>query len=212
MNINFLQKKKIDLKEKISFLDIFKYSKSKTVTRSRIKFGTDLRSKSGFTLVEMLVSIAIFSLVLVVVIGSILVVIDANRKARTLSSVMNNMNFALESMTRTISTGYFVSITDGGSSITVENQYGDIVTYSLQLDPPDTGTGRIIRIMDGQSVPVTAREVEIESLEFEVTNTEPYRQPRVSIIINGVSRIGQKISSDFILQATVSQRNLNLGF
>jgi prepilin-type N-terminal cleavage/methylation domain-containing protein len=62
-------------------------------------------SKRGFTLIELMVSVAIFTVVMVIALGSLLSVSGAERKAETLKSVMTNLNFALESMSRTIRTG-----------------------------------------------------------------------------------------------------------
>lgn len=59
----------------------------------------------GFTLVEMIVSLALFSVVAVIAIGALLKVIDANNKAQSIQSSVTNLNFALESMSRDLRTG-----------------------------------------------------------------------------------------------------------
>ncbi len=61
--------------------------------------------KKGFTLIEIIVSLAIFTVVAVVAVGAFLKIIDANKKAQTLQTAMNNINFALESMVREIRVG-----------------------------------------------------------------------------------------------------------
>lgn len=63
-----------------------------------------------------MVSVAIFSVVMVIALGALLSISAADRKAETLGSVMSNLNFALESMTRTIRTGYdyHCDVTTGG--------------------------------------------------------------------------------------------------
>ena len=53
----------------------------------------------------MLVSTAIFSVVMILAIGSLLTMIDGNNKAQALKLAMNNINFALEGMSRTIRIG-----------------------------------------------------------------------------------------------------------
>src|ERR1039458_2601710 len=55
---------------------------------------------SGFTLVEMMVSIAIFMVVAVVAVAALLKIVDANRKSQTLQDAVNNINFAMDSITR----------------------------------------------------------------------------------------------------------------
>lgn len=60
----------------------------------------------GFTLIETLVSLAIFSMVIVTVTGVILSIITATKRNQAISGVVNNLNYAVDSMVRDISTGY----------------------------------------------------------------------------------------------------------
>src|SRR3989338_1985894 len=59
----------------------------------------------GFTLVEMIVSVALFATVMLVSVGALLSLMGANRKAQALQSVMNNLNVALDGMVRSIRMG-----------------------------------------------------------------------------------------------------------
>lgn len=59
----------------------------------------------GFTLVEMIVSLALFSIVITISVGALLVLISANQQLQEEQSVMTNLSFALDSMTREIRTG-----------------------------------------------------------------------------------------------------------
>jgi prepilin-type N-terminal cleavage/methylation domain-containing protein len=54
----------------------------------------------GFTLVEMLVAVAIFSMVMLIAVGSLLSLIDSNHKAQTIKSAVNNLSFALDGVAR----------------------------------------------------------------------------------------------------------------
>lgn len=60
----------------------------------------------GFTLIELLVSVGLFATVMTMSAGIILSVINGNKKAQQINSVANNLNFAVESMTRDLKTGY----------------------------------------------------------------------------------------------------------
>ena len=51
----------------------------------------DYRQQDGFTLIEMLVSIALFAIVMVVCVGALLSLVTANKKAQALESVMKLM-------------------------------------------------------------------------------------------------------------------------
>lgn len=59
----------------------------------------------GFTLIEIMVSISIFSIVMLIVIGALIMLNDANKKAQAMRAVVDNLNFAMEDMTRSIRTG-----------------------------------------------------------------------------------------------------------
>lgn len=61
--------------------------------------------QKGFTLVEIIVSIAIFIVVAIVALGALLRIIDSNQKSQGLKTSINNMNFALESMSRELRVG-----------------------------------------------------------------------------------------------------------
>lgn len=59
----------------------------------------------GFTLLEMIVALAIFSVVAVIAVGALVRVVGLNRRAQTLQSAMIDLSFALESMSREIRVG-----------------------------------------------------------------------------------------------------------
>ncbi len=59
----------------------------------------------GFTLIEIMVSISIFTVVMLVTMGALLTLNDSSRKAQALRTVIDNLNFAVEDMSRKIRTG-----------------------------------------------------------------------------------------------------------
>ena len=61
--------------------------------------------KGGFTLVEMMVAIAVFSIVMVTAMSALLNVIDANNKAKTIKTAINNISFALEGISKDMRMG-----------------------------------------------------------------------------------------------------------
>jgi len=64
-----------------------------------------LRTQFGFTLIEMMVAVALFSVVMTVSISALLSLVDANRKAQAMQSVMNNLNVSLDGMVRAVRMG-----------------------------------------------------------------------------------------------------------
>jgi prepilin-type N-terminal cleavage/methylation domain-containing protein len=81
---------------------------SDEVRRSRIT-PTDIRIKSlkGFTLLEMIVAVGVFSVAAVLGVSSYLALTAAQKKALTLQSVQDNLRFAIETMASDIRAGNF---------------------------------------------------------------------------------------------------------
>jgi prepilin-type N-terminal cleavage/methylation domain-containing protein len=160
----------------------------------------------GFTLVELLVSTAIFSMVLVAIIGVIVTIMDVNKKSRTLSLVMNELNFTVESMNRSIKTGDVITNSGGTvSSLVVEDQNEDTITYFLQ----GGGIYKQTNTLDSSNK-ITSDEIIIEDLNFIVKHNDPNTQPLVIIAVRGYAEIGGRIKTDFNIQTAISQRKLNL--
>lgn len=64
------------------------------------------RKKAGFSLIELLVSIGLFSVVITMSVGTMVVLLDANAKAQNMNILMTNLSFSLNSISREIRTGF----------------------------------------------------------------------------------------------------------
>lgn len=64
------------------------------------------RAQKGFTLIEMIVSLALFSIVVTTAVGALLALINANQQLQNQQGVMTNLSLALDSMTRELRTGF----------------------------------------------------------------------------------------------------------
>jgi len=62
-------------------------------------------TQSGFTLIEIIVSLGVFSVVITIAVGALLMLVAANDQLQSEQAVMTNLSFALDSMTREIRTG-----------------------------------------------------------------------------------------------------------
>ncbi|NTV44544.1 MAG: prepilin-type N-terminal cleavage/methylation domain-containing protein [Candidatus Yonathbacteria bacterium] len=164
-------------------------------------------SNGGFTLVEMIVAVAIFATVVLIAVGALLSIIDANKKANSLRVVMENLNFAVESIARDIRMGNGYSCGGTGdcsqlSTLAFSDQNGESVSYSLS-------NNALVRTSGGSSITVTSPEVIIQSVRFSVTGSGEGDgvQPRVLITIRGYADAQGRTRSSFSIQTSVSQRD-----
>lgn len=183
-------------------------------------------NKKGFTMIEMLVSTAIFSIVITMIMGTIVTITDASRKARTLTEVMNNLNFSFESMTRTLKTGTNISVSGNpANAISAKDQNGRTITYRFSSDPNQHGITKEIDDPSGltssDEEPIVSDNLKLSSWYIneyysgsnadDPIQTDGGKQPRVFFSIKGRVETAKGIASEFTLQSSVSQRRLELG-
>lgn len=63
------------------------------------------QKNSGFTLIELMVATSIFVVIMLTSMSSLFILLNAGKNSRALRSAMDNVNFAMESMTRSIRMG-----------------------------------------------------------------------------------------------------------
>lgn len=168
----------------------------------------------------MMVSLSIFTLIAVATAGALLALIDANIKAQGLKSVVDNLNVALENMSRSIRFGKDYKCGNivkngeclGEDGISFTSQNSEDIRYYLQEN-------KIYRDVGGiNGVEMTAPEAVINSLKFSIfgagigtgSTGANDGQPRVRITINGKAGVVVSSQSLFSIQTTISQRELDL--
>ncbi len=185
------------------------------------------RDERGFSLVEMIVAVALFAIIMLVAVGALLSLVDANRKARTLESVMNNLNISLDSMVRAMRMGstYNCGATLIPSGTGADCETGDDL-FSFAPYGSDSSQqneryvyffqdGRLYRSQNGgtDSIPITAPEIEIEDVKFYTIGTQSgdIIQPKVVVVIKGTAGTEKlKTRTTFYIQATAVQRSLDI--
>jgi len=193
------------------------------------------QKNNGFTLVEMLVALSLFTIVVTIVAGSILVLISGNQQVVGEQSVMANMSFVMDSMTREIRTGknYYcdssfvsqlapdanqdcvagnnsISFIEAGGSITGSNN--ERIAYYF-----DSTNKTIMRkVENNPEQSIVSNDIYIKDAKFFVTgtkslsdNSRDVNQPTVTIVITATesSVSGEK---PITLQTTITQRELDL--
>ncbi len=70
-----------------------------------MKFLSRKNKNEGFTLIESMVSVAIFSIIMVIGVSALLSVSSANKKSRNLRTVIDSFNYVVEDMSRNFKLG-----------------------------------------------------------------------------------------------------------
>lgn len=171
----------------------------------------------GFSLIELMVAVSIFAIVMVISMGAILTVVNGNKKNQSMQVAINNLNFAVESMTRSIKTGYAYDISDFCKRLELnitEDQGGpagdDRVIYSLRKFDDSDNYGLFIDNQDtGYSGYVTAPDLNITKLCFTEAREGLGFQPHLAIVIQGETTGGKaELSTTFNIYTSVTQRQV----
>lgn len=195
-----------------------------------------IKNKHGFTLVEMTVSIGLFTIVLFIATSAFLSIVNTDRKSRPLRIATDNLNLALEDMTRRIKTGstyycgtiYNTGTNDclnGDTGVFFTDQTDTRVGYKLGTPaqcnaalPTITNYGTkscILRTLNSATwTPVTSPEINITSLKFFVKGSAlalgatPEMQPTVLVIIDGIvgNASDPAKNASFKIQSMITQR------
>lgn len=179
----------------------------------------------GFTIIEMMVALSIFLMVVGIGIGALLNANLISHKSKNLRSIMDNLSFIMEEISRNIRTGYHYQCIDDslilgdphscadGWGLAFENAFGDPDLEEDQWGYYFFGD-KIYKSAQGASpgtfVQLNPSEIVIsDSSGFSVLGAETFpednQQPLV--IIRLVGNINYRgIATPFSLQTTISQR------
>lgn len=157
----------------------------------------------GFTLVETVVTIFIFSIIITVVLSAFVSALNLQRRAFNIQQVEENGNFILESMAKEIRVST-INTSDAcpASSLSVSHPINGTIVYSL------SGTD-LIRTVNGNQYIVNSNVVQFSRLQFCISgNANPdQRQPRVTLVAS-IRSTQTKQQATIDVQTTLSQRRL----
>ncbi|MEK7586017.1 MAG: type II secretion system protein [Patescibacteria group bacterium] len=186
---------------------------------------TNLSKQNGFTLVEIMVATSIFMVIMIVALGALITSSDTAKKAQALRTAMDNVSFAMESMTRSLrmgtnyTCGNTVSL-DGSSPTDCPSGAGAVafVPYSGLGVLPRTVAYKLNQRADNTfalqrcnptCLDMVSSDVNVDYLKFFLngsSSTLDTIQPSISILIRGTVTIkGQ--GTVFAIQTSVSQRS-----
>lgn len=174
------------------------------------------RTIRGFTLIEIIVSVGLFSLVMLVVTSAYLSIITIDKEARATNELVANLSFALDSMSRAVRTGTDYNCQGGGngtcSQLSFTDSTGVATTYHLRSGGV-LGQCTIPGCTVATAVPLTDPRIVVTSLVFSVDGVgaeSPPEQPEVLISIRGTMMASKGKVVDFTLQTSATQRELEI--
>lgn len=183
------------------------------------------QTNKGFTLIELMVATSIFVIVMLASMSSLFILLNSGKSSRALRSAMDNVNFAMESITRSIrmgtnyycaSSGATVNLTDLTSSNVQDcNSGGTLIAFkpqdatALYKTAYQLSNGSIQMTMNGGPwTSITSSDVTIDQLRFFVKGSSPTDNIQASVYIIVKGTVTTKEGSiSFSLQTMASQRN-----
>jgi len=187
----------------------------------------------GFTLIEMMVSLSIFTVVMTVALGALLAVIDANKKSQATQSLMTELNFALDDIARNarVGTNYRCRNNTGINNIGRPRSCGDnnggiLFAFESSQGDPNSDLDQYVYIFEDNTIKKSTRggragsytnmisdNIQIDDMEFRVTGARGISsndlQPRALILISGTAGTQDKTRTEFNIQTTITPRILD---
>lgn len=191
-------------------------------------------NKKGYSLIEVMVAVTIFSIVIAAPTGFLVGSLKAQQKALASQKLLANTSHSLEYISRalrmsrkelstiltnaclvqdsTILYGHNYQITREGNGLRFINYKGECQEFFWDLSD-----NRLKEVKDGtEPVPLSAEDSEIISLKFNLigeTQADDF-QPRVTLFldIKGAKDKKSELQPEIKIQTTVSQRNLDVAY
>lgn len=173
----------------------------------------------GFTLVEIIVSVGLFSVVMLVSTAAYLTIIMLDKEARATNELVVNLSFAVDSISRNIRTGKDYSCAGVGngtcSQFSFTDSQGQRVTYLLK----GATVGQCVFAADDTTqcnsslaVSLTDPRINVNALVFHVrgVGVSDLLEPQTIMSIRGTMPTAQGRTVQFTLQTSATQRYLEI--
>lgn len=194
------------------------------------------KQNTGYTIIETMIAVSLFIVVVMAGMGALLNANLLHGKSQNMRSIMDNLSFIMEDMSKNLRTGsdYHCfsgtvpsgspdpqSCDDGGTGISFKS-HPDEEQWVYYKDVTANGFGIFKKVGTADAVQLTPDEVVIDNSvsPFSVLGAEPYlssctspsdcQQPFVTIRLVGKIRLKEGVETPFSLQTSVSQRMIDI--
>jgi prepilin-type N-terminal cleavage/methylation domain-containing protein len=190
--------------------------------------GVNLQKNKGFTIIETMIAISLFLVVITVGMEALLNASLINTKSQDMRSIMDNLSFIMDDMSKNLRTGHdYHCIDDGnvtatnphdcsvnGGGISFKSVSGSQWVYTINSD------GTIQKSVSGGAagtfVVLSSSEIKIDSSSsFLVSGALPppgdIKQPFVTVkLVGTITSKRDNIVTPFTLETSVSQRLIDV--
>ena len=172
----------------------------------------------GYTLLELIVSLAIFSMVMVIVTGAYLMLINLDREVRATNQTVSTLSFTVDSMARSIRTGSNYSCESGGinncKQFTFTDSSGQTQHYCRKTD---NTIGQYTTGNCTTATSITDPSITIDTLTFVLVGVgaSDNVQPQVIFTMHGTmptgaAGTGASKKAEFTIQTSATERLLEI--
>ena len=185
--------------------------------QNKKNIGGGATTLAGFSLMEVMVSVALFSVIILSATGIFNLVIDGQRGAIAAQNVQESLKYFLEVTNKEIrmaqkSAGvcpgilddqiFVVTATSTGDMLSFRNYYGQCVDYSLALDDDNQ---RFYVSRTGEADFISPTKIRIDDLQF-VLNESTSTQPVVTINLRAYALNEKQFKSEMTIQTSIASR------
>jgi len=178
------------------------------------------REASAFSLIEVIVSVALFIIIMLSATEIFKIVIDSQRSAMATQNVQESLKYFLEVTEKEIRMAqkdedkicgtlipdgkvFAVSTNALGDVLSFKNYYDECVTYSLVAD----GESQRFQVSRGAGLTdfISPSKINIDALHF-VVNEDPLKQPLVTLNLRAFALGSAQFRSEIDIQTSLSSR------
>jgi len=183
---------------------------------------TPRTAQQGFTLVEMLVAVTVFTIVMFISIGTLLTLTQSSSIALTSQSVTSNLSFAADRISRNLRTGYYYhcataagiasSLPEDGETNDCENGQNAIVftdgesgnRIGFRYNESEGSVER--KIESGEWLRINSADVTMTDVAFIVSGTGEGDgvQPSVTVMLEAEPTAEMDAKPTYYIQTTVT--------